>query len=112
MLASTGEFSLTMDTSSASEGDYVQGWLSVADGAGNIMIEVETSTLLFSIFNYVQMEHLLSVQNSTLFGDSMKTDGCIQVKRISYKFQSGIRMELQILNTLNWTLAQPQPTLL
>ena len=39
MLASTGEFSLTMDTSSASEGDYVQGWLSVADGAGNIMIE-------------------------------------------------------------------------
>ena len=39
MLTSTGEFSLTMDTSSASEGDYVQGWLSVADGAGNIMIE-------------------------------------------------------------------------
>jgi hypothetical protein len=39
MLASTGEFTLTMDTSSASEGDYVQGWLSVADGAGNIMIE-------------------------------------------------------------------------
>ena len=39
MLSSTGEFKLTMDTSSASEGDYVQGWLSVADGAGNIMIE-------------------------------------------------------------------------
>ena len=39
MLASTGKFKLTMDTSSASEGDYVQGWLSVADGAGNIMIE-------------------------------------------------------------------------
>jgi len=39
LLASTGEFTLTMDTSSASEGDYVQGWLSVADGAGNIMIE-------------------------------------------------------------------------
>ncbi len=39
MLASTGEFVLTMDTSSASEGSYVQGWLSVADGAGNIMIE-------------------------------------------------------------------------
>ena len=39
MLSSTGEFTLTMDTSSASEGDYVQGWLSVADGAGNIMIE-------------------------------------------------------------------------
>ncbi|MEC7483716.1 MAG: hypothetical protein VX998_02890, partial [Candidatus Thermoplasmatota archaeon] len=39
MLATIGEFTLTMDTSQAPDGEYVQGWLSVADGAGNVMIE-------------------------------------------------------------------------
>ena len=38
MLATIGEFTLTMDTSQAPDGEYVQGWLSVADGAGNVMI--------------------------------------------------------------------------
>ncbi|MEC7261799.1 MAG: hypothetical protein VXV71_05145, partial [Candidatus Thermoplasmatota archaeon] len=39
MLATIGEFTLTMDTSQAPDGEYVQGWLNVADGAGNVMIE-------------------------------------------------------------------------
>ncbi|DAC55637.1 MAG TPA: hypothetical protein D7H78_00705, partial [Candidatus Poseidoniales archaeon] len=39
MLATLGEFTLTMDTSQAPDGEYIQGWLSVADGAGNVMIE-------------------------------------------------------------------------
>ena len=50
MLATIGEFTLTMDTSEAPDGSFVQGWLSVADGAGNIMVEGGSmSTPLFNI---------------------------------------------------------------
>ncbi len=50
MLATIGEFTLTMDTSQAPDGEFVQGWLSVADGAGNIMVEGGSmSTPLFNI---------------------------------------------------------------
>ena len=50
MLATIGEFTLTMDTSQAPDGSFVQGWLSVADGAGNIMVEGGSmSTPLFNI---------------------------------------------------------------
>ena len=50
MLATIGEFSLTLDTSQAPDGEFVQGWLSVSDGAGNVMIEGgSVSTPLFNI---------------------------------------------------------------
>ena len=50
MLATIGEYKLTMDTSQAPDGEYVQGWLSVADGAGNIMVEGGSMTIpLFNI---------------------------------------------------------------
>ncbi len=50
MLATIGEFSLTLDTSQAPDGEFVQGWLSVSDGAGNIMVEGgSASTPLFNI---------------------------------------------------------------
>ena len=50
MLSTIGEFTLTMDTSQAPDGEYVQGWLNVADGAGNQMIEGGSiTTPLFNI---------------------------------------------------------------
>ena len=50
MLSTVGEFTLTMDTSQAPDGDYIQGWLSVSDGAGNVMVEGGSqSTPLFNI---------------------------------------------------------------
>ena len=50
MLATIGEFTLTMDTSQAPDGEYLQGWLSVSDGAGNVMIEGgSSSTPLFNV---------------------------------------------------------------
>ena len=50
MLATIGEFSLTLDTSQAPDGEYLQGWLSVSDGAGNVMIEGGSDTTpLFNI---------------------------------------------------------------
>ena len=50
LLATIGEYTLTMDTSQAPDGEFVQGWLSVADGAGNVMIEGGSmSTPLFNI---------------------------------------------------------------
>ena len=50
LLATIGEYTLTMDTSQAPDGEFVQGWLSVADGAGNVMIEGgSASTPLFNI---------------------------------------------------------------
>ena len=50
MLATIGEFSLTMDTSQAPDGEFIQGWLSVSDGAGNVMIEGgSVTTPLFNI---------------------------------------------------------------
>ena len=50
MLSTIGEFTLTMDTSQAPDGEYVQGWLNVADGAGNQMIEGgSVTTPLFNI---------------------------------------------------------------
>ena len=50
LLATIGEYTLTMDTSQAPDGEFVQGWLSVADGAGNVMVEGgSASTPLFNI---------------------------------------------------------------
>ena len=50
MLSTIGEFSLTLDTSQAPDGEFVQGWLSVSDGAGNLMIEGgSASTPLFNV---------------------------------------------------------------
>ena len=78
-----------MDTSQAPDGEFVQGWLSVADGAGNVMVEGgSASTPLFNI----QIRSDGTPQLGTEFDlmwVNMGMDGFIQVNQTSFKFQLG-----------------------